>query len=66
MASRLLIGYVNPLTSAVITLTVEQAGDTSTPVFTESTAVQWAQDNAPAGLNLLSVRFSPEFEDLYP
>lgn len=66
MASRTLIGYRNPVTGAVVSLTVEQAGDISIPVFTESTVVQWATDNTPDGLELSDVRFSPDFEQLYP
>lgn len=66
MASRALIGYRNPTTGSVVSLTVEQAGDASIPVFTEATVVQWATDNTPAGLELADVRFSPEFETLYP
>lgn len=66
MASRTLIGYRNPITGAAVSLTIEQAGDTSIPVFTESTVVQWATANTPDGLELADVRFSPDFEQLYP
>lgn len=64
MASRALITYTG--TGKTVTLTIEQSVSGGTPAFDETTIVQWATDNAPSGLTLANVRWSPEYEQLYP
>jgi len=64
MAARALIFYSG--TTGTVTLTVEQSTSGTAKAFDLATVEQWAVDNKPSGVDLVSVRFSPEYEDVYP
>lgn len=65
MASRALIYYSNS-TGDYVSLSIEQSVGGNGRVFDETTIEQWAVDNTPANLTLVNVRFSPEYEQIFP
>jgi hypothetical protein len=65
MASRALIDYSNG-SGGYINLTIEHSSSPGAGVFDESTIEQWALDNTPDNFNLVNVRYSPEYEQIFP
>jgi len=65
MASRALIDYRNS-NGDYVSLLIEQSTNGVAELFSEETIEQWAVDNTPTNLNLVGVRFSPDYEQIFP